>query len=150
PMRMQGAYLRDAEIEAVVEFVRKQGKPHYHMEVTRSSEMAGANALTDEDMAYYEDAKRVIIRAQKGSIMLIQRQLKVSYPRAQRLMEQMERDSIVGPAEGPKARKVLVTYKDYYGEDAGDMAADDPDADGIDGGTDADGDAGDDDGNDRS
>ncbi len=150
-VRMQGAYLSEQEIEAVVAAVKAQGRPHYHLEVTRSSEQAAGSELTDEDRDYYEDAKRVIIRAQKGSIMLLQRTLKVSYPRAQRLIDQMEKDSVVGPQEGPKARKVLVTYKDYYGEELdGDVpvddAGDDLDAN-ADGTTDGDHAAGDDDDN---
>lgn len=110
PIRLQGAYLSDREVEAVVEYLQKQGIPSTEeipVEVTPYEE-----AFEDDD-ELLPQAVEILFRAGHASISLLQRRLKIGYARAARLIDIMERRGIVGPFEGSKPRAILMTFEQY-------------------------------------
>jgi len=127
-IRMQGAFIEDADIEAVTKFVEQQGEPQFEQAAVKAATVQAdeSGSMTDEDWEHYDGAKEAVLRYQRGSIAMLQKLLKVSHPRAVRLMEQLEQDGVVGAGEHGKARKVLYTYKEYFGESL--SGVDEPDS----------------------
>lgn len=110
PIRVQGAFISDQDVEAIVSFVTDQQGANYVEEMMVTEEdisPTGANALEDQD-ELYEQAKDLVIEMQTASVSLLQRRFRVGYNRAARLVDQLEAQGIVGPSEGSKPRKVLV------------------------------------------
>jgi S-DNA-T family DNA segregation ATPase FtsK/SpoIIIE len=110
PIRLQGAYLSDREVEAVVEYLQKQGIPSTEeipVEVTPYEE------VFEDDDELLPQAAEILFRAGHASISLLQRRLKIGYARAARLIDIMERRGIVGPFEGSKPRAILMTFEQY-------------------------------------
>lgn len=110
PIRLQGAYLSDREVEAVVEYLKKEGSPSRE-EIT--VEVPEHEELHEEDDELFPQAVEVLLRAGHASISLLQRRLKIGYARAARLIDIMERRGIVGPFEGSKPRTLLMTLEQY-------------------------------------
>jgi S-DNA-T family DNA segregation ATPase FtsK/SpoIIIE len=107
PVRVHGPYISSGEISLLVKFWKDQGKPDYMFEPSGGDEQLSFLGEDDDD-EMYEEAVRLVITHKQGSASLLQRRLKVGYARAGRLIDMMERDGIVGPHEGSKAREVLV------------------------------------------
>jgi S-DNA-T family DNA segregation ATPase FtsK/SpoIIIE len=108
--RVHGCYVSEAEIKKVVEFVKKQGKPNYELLAQRVKEVAEAQVAEgaeDERDEEYERAVDLVQMNGQASTSFLQRRLRVGYNRAARMIEMMEKDGIVGPADGSKPRKVL-------------------------------------------
>ncbi|MDH4161871.1 MAG: DNA translocase FtsK [Nitrospirota bacterium] len=110
-IRVHGCYVSEEEIKRVVEVVKKQGKPNYELLQQRVKEVAEAATQATEEGEHdeeYERAVDLVMMNGQASTSFIQRRLRVGYNRAARMIEMMEKDGIVGPADGSKPRKVLV------------------------------------------
>jgi S-DNA-T family DNA segregation ATPase FtsK/SpoIIIE len=105
-MRIHGAYVSDPEIKRVVNFIKQQGKPQYKEEIFAVRSEVEKGYGEDEYDEMYDRAVELVCESQQASISMVQRRLRVGYNRAARMIEQMERDGIVGPAEGAKPREV--------------------------------------------
>lgn len=104
--RIHGAYVSDQEVRKVVEFIKQQGKPRYRPEIfDAKKEVEAANGDDDYD-EMYDQAVKLVTETEQASISMIQRRLRVGYNRAARMIEQMERDGVVGPADGARPREV--------------------------------------------
>ena len=108
--RAQGTFISDAEIKRVVEFVRSQGQPRYSKELNSWTGESGEGQPRDE---LYDDAVRIILETQRGSVSLLQRRLEIGYTRAARLIDIMSADRLVGDYKGSKAREVLVSLEEW-------------------------------------
>ncbi|TCP70075.1 FtsK/SpoIIIE family DNA translocase [Baia soyae] len=107
PIRVQGTFVTDEEVESVVNFVKNQQEAHYNEEMIPDVPENSSGELIDDDM--YPQAVQLVLEAKTASVSLLQRRLRVGYTRAARLIDLMESRGIVGPYEGSKPREVLVT-----------------------------------------
>ena len=115
PMRIQGCYVSEDEINAVVEKLRSQGEPEYHSEILSTnlitlgscpSDASGGTCADDDPLIW--EAADLVVSSGLGSTSNIQRRLKVGYSRAGRIMDMLEEKGVVGPPNGSKPREVLV------------------------------------------
>lgn len=132
PKRVQGAFISDDETNKVNDFIRMQRPPQYDDEVISQpvqlngkggvvADMGGGGG-SDDDM--FRDAVRCVIEGRKASTSLLQRRLRIGYGRAARLIEEMEEQGIVGPADGARPREVLVSsLDDVFGRPATESTA---------------------------
>jgi S-DNA-T family DNA segregation ATPase FtsK/SpoIIIE len=107
--RLHGAFVSDKEIREIVSSLKKQGKPEYHMELLDTP--ASDKPDPDEEEFFdelYDKAVDLVLEHGQGSTSWVQRKLGIGYNRAARMMEHMEREGVVGPADGARPRKVLV------------------------------------------
>ncbi|MFJ7970854.1 DNA translocase FtsK [Psychrobacillus sp. NPDC096389] len=107
PVRVQGAFLSDAEVERMVDFVIEQQKANYQEEMI-PDEVEESQEQVDRD-ELYDEAAQLVTDMQTASVSLIQRRFRVGYSRAARIIDQLELGGIVGPYEGSKPRQVLVS-----------------------------------------
>jgi DNA segregation ATPase FtsK/SpoIIIE, S-DNA-T family len=110
PIRIQNAFISTEEVERITNFVYSQkgySKPYFLPSLYDKKKESSSGFLSDRD-PMFEDAARVIVRHQQGSVSLLQRRLKLGYSRAARIVDQLEEAGIVGPNDGSKARAVLV------------------------------------------
>jgi len=109
PKRIQGAFVSEKEVRKMVEYLIDQEAVVYDPSVVKAISSGGGfegDSGEDEDELYNE-ATKIVTREKKASTSLLQRHLRIGYARAARLMDILERDGIVGPAEGSKPRQVL-------------------------------------------
>jgi S-DNA-T family DNA segregation ATPase FtsK/SpoIIIE len=119
PKRVQGAYIDESETSKVTDFVRLQRPPQYDQEIISQPVQIngkgginndyGSNDVNDE---MWHDAVHVVLEARKASTSLLQRRLRIGYGRAARLIETMEEQGIISPADGSRPREVLVSSMD--------------------------------------
>ncbi|MCI0129701.1 MULTISPECIES: DNA translocase FtsK [unclassified Vagococcus] len=111
PIRVQGAFISDEEVEHLVAFVTNQQEADYQENMMPSENTATNGSTADLD-EYFDEAKALIIEMQTASISLLQRRFRIGYNRAARLIDELEEQGVVGASEGSKPRKVLMTYSD--------------------------------------
>jgi S-DNA-T family DNA segregation ATPase FtsK/SpoIIIE len=114
--RIHGAFLSDDEVHRVVDFLKKQAKPVYDMDILkpREEDTDGEGAPADDfHDELYDQAVAIVCETRQASVSYIQRRLQIGYNRAARLVEQMEREGIVGAANGAKPREVLAPAGEY-------------------------------------
>ena len=125
PVRIQGAFVSDKEVSHVVEFLKGQntGTIGYNEEITQkiangvSSETpggtSGAGSSDNGKDEYFAEAGKFIIEKDKASIGMLQRVYKIGFNRAARIMDQLSEAGVVGPEEGTKPRKILMTMEEF-------------------------------------
>lgn len=109
PKRVQGAFVDNEEINAIVDFVKNQGNPDYEFDLEEIKDVA--IALDDNHDDLYEEAVKLVVNY-RASISMLQRRLHIGHSRAARLIDQMEEDGIVGPYAGSKPRDVFIEQED--------------------------------------
>ena len=113
-IRLHGAYISDREIEAVAEFWKRQAEPEYNQEIFEKPKVNGVSSgseevpIRDDYDELYDEAVEFVSGLGYASASLLQRHFKIGYNRAARLIEMMEKEGIVGPAQGSKPREVLI------------------------------------------
>ncbi len=128
PLRVQGAFVSDEEVAAVVDYLKKQTEEKEEtvqesnaieeqvnaIALSKNSGVTTPGAATDDGRdVYFADAGRLIIEKERGSIGMLQRMFKIGFNRAARIMDQLEEAGVVGPEEGTKPRKILVTMDEF-------------------------------------
>lgn len=124
PLRVQGCYISDDEVEALCEFIKNQGESEYSEEIQKEIESKAvqdktSNKFTDGGESgenldpLFDDAVDVVIENGKASTSFLQRKLGVGYSRGSKIMDQMEDKHIIGPAEGAKPRKILINKQQW-------------------------------------
>jgi S-DNA-T family DNA segregation ATPase FtsK/SpoIIIE len=114
PQRVHGAFVSDAEVHRVVEYLRAQGEPQYVESILagggngEGDDLAGVDGADAEADPMYDQAVQVVLKTRRPSISLVQRHLRIGYNRAARLIEQMERAGLVSPMQTNGNREVLV------------------------------------------
>lgn len=111
PIRVQGAYMSDKEVEALVTFLRAQGQPEFVEGVVQAEQQTNVEQGEEDDLL--GEAVKILIESGQASISMLQRRLRIGYARAARLIDVMEERGIVGKFEGSKPRSILMTMEQY-------------------------------------
>ena len=123
PLRIQGCFVSDSEIESVVDFVKNSRSVIYDDSIAQEIERSAVEGSKSSDSGSNDDegsgdpmmneAIKCVVEAGQASTSLLQRRLRLGYARAGRLIDEMEQMGIVGPHEGSKPRQVLITYAQW-------------------------------------
>ena len=113
-IRLHGPYISEQESARLASYLRKQGKPTYDETIT-AEEKTGADGIDMEKDDLNDEAARIVVQSGQASISYLQRRLRIGFSRAARLVDMMEMEGLVSPADGAKAREVLVD-KQYFDE----------------------------------
>ena len=113
PIRIQGAFISDDEVEKLVEFVKAQREPEYDNTVTQEAEKEAEKETSDDNDVYRDEllerAVNLVMESGQASVSMLQRRFRIGYTRAARLVDTMEDLKIVGPSMGSKAREILMS-----------------------------------------
>ncbi len=116
PRRIQGVFIKDEEVNAIAEYVKSQAQPQYDdaFITLRDLQSQGGSVGAEPDDPLYDQIKHFVITQRKASTSLIQRRFSIGYARAARVMDSLEINGIIGPANGSKPREILVqmNYED--------------------------------------
>jgi S-DNA-T family DNA segregation ATPase FtsK/SpoIIIE len=108
--RVHGAYVDDEEINNVVGFLKNQGKPEYDEQILKAREDEQSGGFDEEEKdEIYDQAVAIVAEEQVCSISMLQRKLRIGYNRSARIVEIMEKEGVVGPANGVNKREVLIS-----------------------------------------
>lgn len=121
PVRVQGAFVSDSEVSNVVEFLtERNGMSEYSSAIEQqvadaasSSSVSGDTSAADDRDVYFADAAKLLIDKEKASVSMLQRYFKIGFNRAARIMDQLEEAGVVGPEEGTKPRKILMSPEQF-------------------------------------
>lgn len=106
--RVQGAFVTEEEIARVVAFLKEQGRPVYDESILRAREGLDPSRDLDEDDPVYDEALALVSRMEEVSVSKLQREMRLGYNKAAKIIERMEREGVVGPPNGVKPRQVLI------------------------------------------
>ncbi len=115
--RVHGAFVSDAEVQRVVDFLKKQGKPVYEKSILemKDSDDKGGSSDDEEQDERWEDALRLVAETKQASISMVQRRLRIGYNRAARIVEMMEREGMIAPSDGTsKPREIYMDIINAY------------------------------------
>jgi S-DNA-T family DNA segregation ATPase FtsK/SpoIIIE len=109
-VRAQGTFVDETEVQRIVKYLKEIAEPQFHPELTELNRIDTSEMVKDE---LFDDAVRIILESQRGSVSLLQRKLGIGYARASRIIEMMAGAGILGEYKGSQAREVLITLKEY-------------------------------------
>ncbi|MCL5409078.1 MAG: DNA translocase FtsK [Candidatus Omnitrophica bacterium] len=118
PIRAQGCYVSDEELEDITNFLKEQRKPDYQMEILENNQENNETFKSsgDENEDIYSQAVKIVLETRIASISFLQRRLGIGFNRAAKLIEKMEEEGLVGPPREGKPRIILKNFTDYYGQ----------------------------------
>jgi len=111
--RIDGAFVSEKEIARLTSYLKKTGSPIYDDSVGKQEKAAGEGSSAEDRDALFDEAARFVVGAGQASTSMLQRRFRIGFSRAGRLIDMMEQDGIIGPADGSKPREILVA-SDYY------------------------------------
>ena len=115
--RLHGSYVSDAEVQRVVDFLKKQGKPVYEKSIMemKDTDEKGSDGMDEELDERWEDALRLVADTRQASISMVQRRLRIGYNRAARIVEMMEHEGMIAPSDGTsKPREIYMEIIHAY------------------------------------
>ena len=118
PIRVQGAFVSDEEVSAIVDYASSQQEANYdekYINVKLNTITFASSSKEEEEDAEYEMCRSFVINAQKASTSLLQRQFRIGYNKAARIIDQLEAEGVIGPQIGSKPREVYI--RGYQEED---------------------------------
>lgn len=113
PTRGQCSFVRDEEINKVIQFIKDQQEPSYDESITTAQQKGSGPGSSDHHDEYYDDAVRLVIETNQASVSILQRRMRLGYTRAARLIDMMEQNGIVGPYCGSKPREILIDREQW-------------------------------------
>jgi S-DNA-T family DNA segregation ATPase FtsK/SpoIIIE len=109
-IRAQGTFVDEMEVRRIVKHLKEIAEPQFHPELTQLNQVDTSNMKRDE---LFDEAVRIVLETQRGSVSLLQRRLNIGYARASRIIEMMAASGVLGEYKGSQAREVMMTLKDY-------------------------------------
>ena len=109
PIRVQGTFVADKEIESVTTFLKRQRKPEFNESLMDKQNKPASSNVDELDDDMYDTAKNLVLDTGQASTSFLQRRLRIGYGRAARLLDQLEDEGIVGPPQGSKGRELLIS-----------------------------------------
>jgi S-DNA-T family DNA segregation ATPase FtsK/SpoIIIE len=109
-IRAQGTFVDEMEVRRIVKHLKEIAEPQFHPELTQLNQVDISNMKRDE---LFDEAVRIVLETQRGSVSLLQRRLNIGYARASRIIEMMAASGVLGEYKGSQAREVMMTLKDY-------------------------------------
>ena len=115
PVRIQGAFISDSEVNKVIDFVKSQVESvDYNSDILTRIEKSDPDNSEDEGDELLSDAVELVVKSGQASVSMLQRRFRIGYNRAARIMDMMEARSIVGPQDGSRPRQVLITEQELH------------------------------------
>jgi S-DNA-T family DNA segregation ATPase FtsK/SpoIIIE len=120
PYRVQGTFISDSEVHKVIEYVKSQSpETEYANDVIHSIDRVQTSSNDEDTDELLSDAIETVVRAEQASVSMLQRRFRIGYNRAARLIDMMEARGIIGPADGSRPRRVLMTEDEFLGLSSG-------------------------------
>jgi S-DNA-T family DNA segregation ATPase FtsK/SpoIIIE len=113
PTRGQGNFVKDEEINKVIQFIKDQQAPSYDENILNSHKPGAVGGDGEEKDEYYDQAVQLVIETNQASVSILQRRMRLGYTRAARLIDMMEQAGIVGPYCGSKPREILIDREQW-------------------------------------